>query len=253
MAKELEEKDIVVGNTLTIKRQKKKEDDEGYPFGLTHDQVVKLIYFYGSRRATKKMRGAATKKVAFSTGEKRFVDDAFEWFGFAPGENFTERNKAYMAMGFHFKEIQRWLKKHPAFITTDIHEALNECGFGNVLKNIVLVVDENRNIVPRVINPASRKDAIPLAQAETLMWEFQNIAMDKLMMIVRSIDPRDLKKATLGGKAKALRDIGALLHMQRSTNRNPNMALININVGASDSKEKLQSYNAYITKNREGS
>lgn len=253
LTEKLKKSDIVVGDDVKVAFVKTLKNQTGYPFNLTQNQVARMIYFFGSRRAAAKSTGGAqTTTREFTSLEKIFIHQAFEWFGFVV-KTPEERKAAYKALTLRFRALMVFLKAHPAFITKDIKEALEMGGYKGVLKNIVMVVNENRQLVPRLIGSEKeeRKDARPIAKLDTLLWDFQNIALDKLMMIVESIEPKDVKKANLGTKAKALRDIYAVVHMLKQGTKNPNMTFINFNVASSTATEKMSALTAYVAKNRE--
>lgn len=253
--KELEHNDIVIGDDIKVAFVKTLKSDTGYPFNLTENQVTRLIYFFGSRRISSKFsRGDMTATRDFTSMEKRFIEDAFNWFGYVV-TNPDERKTAYKAVTLRFRNIMVFLKKRPAFITKGIKEALETGGYKGVLKNIVMVVDEHRRLVPRIIGneKEEKNDVRPVARLDTMLWDFQNIALDKLMLIIESIEPTDIKKANLGTKAKALRDIYAVVHMLKQGTKNPNMTFINFNVGNSTPTQKLSALTSYVAKNRETS
>lgn len=253
--KEIKPTDIYTENKVAFVKSLK--DQTGYPNNLTPEQVVRLIYFFGARKLAKRSIGSNIRKSSLSlfsklsSLEKRAIEEIFKWYGY---ETPDERAfySAYNAITIKFKEILTFLRVHPAYVTTEIYQALQTAGYANVIKNIVLVIDENRKVVPRIIAEKSKKEIAPLGQMETLLWEIQSMSLDKLKMILENITLKDIKKANLGSKAKALRDIYAMLHMAKQGNKNPNMTLINLNVNTAEPKEKLLTYSAYLTRNREG-
>lgn len=252
MAKQLAETDRLIDGKIAMVKSFKNET--GYPDNLTQDQVVRLIYFFGSRKSSSKAIKSGGSKIAdFTSTELMFLKECFKWFGYAvkeAGDN-AQTKIAYRGIIIKFKKLLAFLRARPGFITKPIHDALQSGGYDSVMKNIVMVVDEHRNVVPRVITDTEKKNVVPIGKMDTMLWEFQNIAMDKLMMIVEAITPNDIKKANLGGKSKALRDIYSVVHMARQANKNPNMTLISLNVGQSDAKEKMSTFSAYVQKNRE--
>lgn len=239
--------DLVIENPIN----EGSSEDTGYPFNLTEDQVAKMIYFFAARRnANKAMGGASVSTRDFTADEKKMVEKLFSWFGFV-AEQPEERRTAYRAVTNRFKTICDFLKSHPAFITGEIKKALEEGGYKRILSNIVMVVDKDGHVKPRVISSQEKTSRPPIGQLDALMWEFQNVALDKLRMIIDSIDYKDVKKSNLGMKSKALRDIYSVIHMVRLGNKNPNMTLVSINVNGSEPKEKLAAYSTYVAKNRE--
>lgn len=224
--------------------------DTGYPFNLKEEEVVKLIYFFGSRKASHKALASSSKTHEFTTAEKKMLEKIFTWFGFVAMTP-AERKAAYRAVISRFKSLCGFLRSHPAFITVSIKTALEEHGYLGILRNIVMVVSADGKIQPRVVDDGQKKSTPPIGQLDSLMWEFQNVALDKLRMIVDSIEYKDVKKANLGMKSKALRDIYSVIHMVRLGNKNPNMTLVSVNVNTAEGKEKLAAYSTYVTKNRE--
>ena len=245
----LKKEDLVIENP--INEAASSGEDTGYPFNLTEDQVTKLIFFFAARRnASKAMSGAAAPTRDFTADESRMVKRIFGWFGFV-AEQPIERMAAYKAVTNRFKTICDFLRNHPAYITVEIKKALEEGGYKRILSNIVMVVDKDGHVKPRVVTTSEKTVRPPIGQLDALMWEFQNVALDKLRMIIDSIDYKDVKKSNLGMKSKALRDIYSVIHMVRLGNKNPNMTLVNINVNGSEPKDKLAAYSTYVSKNRE--
>jgi len=244
--------DIITENKIAF--VKKLNNQTGYPNDLTPEQIVRLIYFFGARKlARKSIRGDGVTKMLFdklSSIEREGIDKIFKWFGYTAPDKRSFAS-AYNAVTIKFKEVLTFLRTHPAYITTEIFQAIQTAGYSNAIKNIVLVIDENRKVVPRIINESSKSKVAPLGKMETLLWEMQSMSMDKLMMILQNITIQDIKKANLGSKAKALRDIYAMLHMAKQGNKNPNMTLINLNVNTAEPKEKLVAYADYISRNKE--
>jgi hypothetical protein len=242
----LKKEDLVVENPVP----EGSHLDTGYPFKLTDLQVLKLIYFFSARRAASKALGNASAVRDFTTDENSLLKTFFQWFGFS-ASNDIEKRAAYRAVTFKFRAVYNFLKSHPAYITPGIKQALEEGGYQAALKNIVMVVGEDGKIQPRVVSHGTEKRLPPIGQLDSLMWEFQNVALDKLRMIVDNITLKDVKKSNLGMKSKALRDMYAVIHMVRLGNKNPNLTLVNVNVNA-EPKDKLAAYGAYLQKNREG-
>lgn len=226
----------------------------GYPFDLTEEQIIRLIYFFGARKLVKKSLATTGGKgdlyERFTSLEKKALEEFFSWFGFvAPTRKLFI--SAYKALTLKFREILEFLRIHPAYITTEIYQALKTGGYENVISNIVLVIDENKNIVPRLVEPKHKNLATPLGEMEKTFWRIQEVALNKIEMILNDIKLKDVKKATLGNKARALRDIYAMLHMIKQTNKSPNLTLINLNVNTAEPKEKLITYSEYLNRNRQ--
>jgi hypothetical protein len=228
-------------------------DDTGYPFNLHEEQIVRMVYFFGSRKfSNKAAKNANSTKVELTGQEKLALKDFFEWFGLRP-TNPSEHDSCYRSIIVKFKQTLDFLKRRPAFITRPIYNALTTCGYGNVVKSVVPVVDKYGRVGLRSIGKADDpKKMVPITQMDSLLFEIQNIGLDKIMLIMQSITPSDIKKATLGNKSKAIRDLYSMIHMARQSNKNPNLMLTQININSSDPMEKLKSYGNYITKNRDG-
>jgi hypothetical protein len=223
----------------------------GYPFSLNEEQIQKMVYFFGARRLGAKARGSGGVKSAnFTKAEQLALDDLFGYFGLTYSDD-TERAKCYRMLIVKFKQVLDFLKVRPAFITKDLYEALKEAGYSNIIKSVVFVVDEHNQVVPRLVKSPDQSQPIPIAKMEMLMWDIQNTTLDKLKLIVDSITLSDIKKANLGSKSKAMRDLFAMFHMSRLNNKNPNQTLIGISINASEPKDKLNIYGKYINRNRE--
>jgi hypothetical protein len=246
---EIHPDDIAMGDDFRMANESDQENT-GYPFNLTEEQIVRMIFFYGARRLASKALKTGMKTESFTSTERTALRQFFDWFGFVSDtpENFK---KAYGALNLKFKAILGFLKIRPAFISADIYKALNVAGYSNITKQMVFVVDKNNKVVPRLIQSDAQKYSSPLANLDKLQWELQGIAMDKMMMILQNITISDIKKANLGSKSKALRDIYAMYHMAKLGNKNPNTALVSINVNSAEPQDKLKSYTQYIIKNRE--
>jgi len=247
---EIKKSDIVIGDNVRVVKSVK--NDTGYPDNLTEEQIVRLIYFFGSRKLIQRANPRENRKSPdrFAPAERMFVDEAFKWFGFRY-ETTTEFMAAYRMLTVKFKMLLNFLKKRPAFITKNIYQALKAAGYNNIITNIVFVVDENNNVVPRLASANTNKETIPLGKAETMLWDIQNITLDKMLMILESITPKDVKRANLGTKSKALRDLFAMFHMSRLNTKNPNLTLINLSVHTAEPTEKIRVYSTYLNKNRE--
>ncbi len=257
----LEKNDLIVENDGIRASDTYKEkfvEATGYPFNLTENQVTRLIYFFASRRCstriskTGKKQVRATKVTEFTSMEKIFIDECFTWFNIVYKDK-EQMAAAYRAVVAKYKKIIDFLRVRPAFITKGIHKALETGGYKAVLKNVIMVVDENRNVVPRLIGSEEKENTIPLGKMESMLWQFQNVLTDKMMLILEAITPMDIKRANLGGKSKALRDLYSVMHMLKQGTKNPNMTLIGLNVNVAGPKEKLQAMTSYVIKNREGS
>ena len=247
--------DIITENKVAFVKTLKQQT--GYPYNLEPEQIVRFIYFFGARKLVRKTVGANDRQSVFidkfTAMERKSLESIFKWFGFTTPDNRTFA-AAYKALTVRFKEIITFLRYHPAYITVEIYQAMKTAGYEKSLQNIVLVMDENRKVVPRLIESKSNKSLIhPLGKMETMLWEIQSVSLEKIQLILNSISLKDIKRATLGGKAKSLRDIYSMLHMVKQGNKNPNMTLINLNVNTAAPRDKLRSYADYINKNKENS
>ena len=248
--------DVVVAEKPVFLRESSAET--AYPFNLEENQVCRLIYFFGARKLSAKALkrkgsnsgGATTNVLQFTSQEKLFLRDCYSWFGIV-WYNPQQFNAGYRHVISKYKKLMDFLRERPAFVTTDIYQALKTAGYRSVLKNMVLVMNENRELMPRIVTAADGAKPIPLGKIETDMWEFQNVLSDKMMLIIRSIAPADIKKANLGIKSKALRDLYSVMHMARLANNKPNPTLIGINIQTSSVGDKLKAVTAYAVKNRE--
>lgn len=249
---EIKPTDIYTQNKVAFVKTLK--NTTGYPDNLTPEQICRLIYFFGARKLDKKAAGvtALGKNFVdkFSEAEKLALKDYFKWFGYEVPDKRAFR-ASYNALTIKFKNILEFLRTHPAYITPEIYQAIKTGGYDRVISNVVLVIDENRKVVPRLVDSNFKKDVIPLGQMETMMWQIQSTSLEKMKMILDNITIKDIKKANLGVKSKALRDIYAMIHMIRQANKNPNLTLINLNINASGTKEKLATYSEYLVKNKE--
>ena len=249
---EIKPTDIYTQNKVAFVKTLK--NTTGYPDNLTPEQICRLIYFFGARKLDKKAAGvtALGKNFVdkFSEAEKLALNDYFKWFGYEVPDKRAFR-ASYNALTIKFKNILEFLRTHPAYITPEIYQAIKTGGYDHVISNVVLVIDENRKVVPRLVDSNFKKDVIPLGQMETMMWQIQSTSLEKMKMILDNITLKDIKKANLGIKSKALRDIYAMIHMIRQANKNPNLTLINLNINATGTKEKLATYSEYLVKNKE--
>lgn len=248
MTEQLQRGDIAVADSATTVGS---HSNTGYPYNLTEEQITRIIFFFGARKANAKALKSGHSEVRdFTTMEKNFLKQVFSWFGFVV-ETPLDRTAAYRAVCARFRTILLFLKARPTYITPEIKKSLTEYGYGSILKNIVTVVDNQGRLRLRTATTDEKKKMIPFGQLEMILWEFQNVALDKLRMIVDSITPKDVARANLGMKSKALRDIYSVVHMARIGNRNPNMTLVNVNIGSAEPKEKITAYSNYVQKNRE--
>jgi hypothetical protein len=246
--------DIVIEDPTCYVKEKDTKRDTGYPYNLKEEQIIRIIYFFGSRRLSAKALGNLSHTSNFTSSEKAALKIFFQWFGFlVDWTSASEVSKAYKMFVIKFKNILGFLKTHPAYITKDIYNALKIGGYNNIIRSVIFVVNENNQIVPRLLSNTEQKEAIPLAKLDAMQWEIQSIALDKILLILNNITPDDIASANLGMKSKALRDIYAMYHMSKINNKTPNLALININVNSSEPKDKLKVYSSYIAKNRENS
>jgi len=226
------------------------KDETGYPFGLSEDQIIRLIYFYGARRLDGNANTLRKKVENFSRGELMALNTMWGWFGMAPAD-LSERKGAYRKLNMNFKTILDFLKRRPAFVTNNIFQALKLAGYGTVTSALVYVVDKEGNRRLRLATPTGTREQVPIGKVDTMMWDIQNVSLDKIKLIIDSISPEDIKKSNLGMKSKALRDIFSMYHMSRLQNKSQNLSLINVNIHDSDAKEKLSSLSQYIQKNRQ--
>jgi len=229
-----------------------------YPFNLTEEQVCRIIYFFGGRKLS--MKGGSISAIKggnriprsdrFTAVELLAMNDFFGWFSFSHDTK-SELASAYMGLVARFKQTLDFLRRKPAYVTWNIYMALEAAGYKRILSQLITVVDESGKKQVRVIGAGQKKDLVPLSKMDALLWDIQNLALDKMHMILLSIGPKDAARATLGNKSKAIRDIYSMIHLARQANRNPNMTLMQINIQGADPKEKLKAYGSYVTKNRE--
>ncbi len=229
------------------------KNDTGYPDGLNSNQIVRLIYYFGSRKMAAKSRKhqEGVFKKGYAQWEKDCLEDFFSWYGITY-ENKEQFEAGVKMLSIKFRNLLLFLKKRPAFVTKDIYDALKNAGYNNIIKNVVFVIDKNRNVVPRLAEDNRQgKETIPFGKMEATLWDIQNLALDKMLLIIQNITPKDIKKANLGMKSKALRDIYAMFHMSRLNQNNPNLSLVNLEIHTSAPEDKLKVYNTYISNNRE--
>lgn len=230
--------------------------DTGYPRNLTETEIVRMIYFFGGRKYITKSspqrvsRAKATVEEQLSKIERIAVDDFFRLLGFTYNDK-QSFSTAYVALTQVFREIILFLRKKPAFITRPIYEACKLCGYESVYRHVVMVVDKQGNMLPRLAIPDHRQREVPIGNMENMLWEIQNITLDKMMYIAQSISPADIKHANLGMKSKAFRDLFSAFHMARLQQKNPNLTLVNVNVHGADGGEKMKALASYVQKNRE--
>lgn len=239
--------DVYAGDNVQYRKSLKQ--DTGYPRNLTENQIVRLIYFFGARKmAAKSFGGKVSKEL--SPLEKRAVDEFFKILGFTykdKGDFLT----AYKSLTQVFREVITFLRQRPAFLTKAIYDACKQCGYQSVVRNVVMVMDKHGNVVPRLAIREDKQKLVPIGNVENLLWELQNVTLDKMMMIAQSIKMSDVQKANLGMKSKAFRDLFAAFHMARLQQKNPNLTLVSVNVNTADGNEKLRVFSSYIQKNRE--
>jgi hypothetical protein len=238
--------------TYEVRTVKESVSKTGYPFNLSESQVVRLIYFFGARKlAGRALTGGRPKVTEFNSTDLKALHVLFDWFGYGKPKEMDERRKSYQMCVINFKNMLVFLKTRPAFVTRYIYNALKICGYENALRNIIVVVDKSGKITTRLVAEQHKKNIVPIAQADKLLWEIQNVSLDKMMMVLQSITYKDVLKANLGMKSKALRDIFSMYHMSKLNNKNPNMTLVNVNVNSADPQEKMNALSAYVIKNRE--
>lgn len=245
--------DVIVGDPDTVRVIKTIKNTTGYPYNLCQDQIVRIIYFFGSRKLSTKALKSSNKSSNFTSNELSALKIFMEWVGLNEFDwkDTKELSKYYQMFIIKFKTILGFIKTHPAYVTKEIYSALKVAGYENVTRSIIFVVNDKRQLVPRLLSNSEQKVAPPLVKMDALQWELQAISLDKMMMIIQSITPDDIRRANLGMKSKAFRDIHAAYHMSKLGNKNPNLALVNINVNTSEPAEKLKTYSQYITRNRE--
>jgi hypothetical protein len=257
MEETIEKNDIPVENKPHI--HIRTESSTEYPFNLTEDEIIRLIYFFGARKCKQKAaphkrknEGGTLPEGLSSMGstDVTLLKEMFGWFGIVYRDE-TEFAAGYRQLILSFKAICGFLRKRPAFITTDIRNALKTGGYDTVLRNVVMVMNENREFVPRLVAADNKRNIIPLGKMEMQMWDFQNTLSDKMKLIIDSITLKDIQHANLGIKSKALRDLYSVMHMARMGTKNPNMTLVNVNVNADGVKAKMQAVTNYVIKNRE--
>ena len=250
MNEPLKKTDLVVENPVVSNSSK----DTGYIFNLTEEQIVRIIYFFGARKNSVKAlkSGSGSRVENFTDIELKTLKTILSWFNLLPAnDDKNELKRAYKSLIVKFKNIMDFLRTRPAFITKEIYDALKSGGYERVLTNVIMVVDENRKLVPRVVDSSYKENIVPIGKAESLVWEIQNIALDKIYTILQYMSIKDIKKANLGIKSKALRDIYSMYHMSKIGNKNPNLTLLNLKINLSSQEEKMKSYQDYLIKNRE--
>ncbi len=241
--------DVLVPDNISL--VKSAGAKSGYIFDLDADKICRLIYFFGSRKFSSKALGRGGSKTSqFTSMEKTALKYFFDWFGLIWSDDHYEFSKSYTMLTVRFRQVLDFLKKRPAFVTRDVYNACKHCGYPKVVDAVVFVIDENRNIVPRTVTPTKGQETVPIGQAESLMWNIQNIALDKMLLVLQSITPKDIRRANLGMKSKSLRDIYSMYHMSKLNNKNPNMTLINLNISSSEPSQKTMAYQNYIQRNR---
>ena len=252
----LDEADVIVDGDVVIAERRSEKGE--YIFDLKESQVVRLIYFFGARKLNqramrKNLRAGGMASNTFTAMERKFLTECFVWFDMVTRDS-NELASAYRALTLKFKAVIGYLRKRPGMITPEIHVALKSAGYNSVLKNVVMVMNENRELVPKMItdDTVNGRSMAPLGQIEARLWEFQNVLTDKMAMIIESITAADMRKANLGMKSKALRDLYSVMFMAKKDTKNPNQVLVNVNIQGSDAKTKLQVVSQYAAKNREG-
>lgn len=250
---ELQDTDTVVPDDLIIET-KTTTGKTGYPFDLSEEQIIRIIYFFGSRKLQAKAAKHSSQTSKFTATEQVALKHIFDWFNFAPANNEDEFKKCYNSVCLKFKGVLSFLRNHPAFVTKPLYDACNIAGYKNFMKPIIWVKTDTGEIRPRAVAPEQSKSSLaPIGQIDSMLWNIQSVAMDKMQMILMAITPKDINSANLGMKSKALRDIFAMYHMSRLQNKNPNMTLINLQVNTASPHEKMTTYSNYLTKNRDSS
>ena len=220
-----------------------------YPFDLTEIQVVRIIHFFGARKAETAVMG---RDKPFTPFDKLFLKDAFSWFNLTIQAREDER-KAYNIVTLNLKKLLDFLKKRPAFVTRDIYLACKASNYQTVTSVIAFVTDEYGNFIPKMLGGSHRRsvNVAPLGKMEAVLWNIQNMAVDKMQMILQNITPTDVRKANLGMKSKAFRDIFAAFHMARLQNKSPNQTLVNLQIHTAEPADRLRVFSQTVQHNRD--
>ncbi|MDE2233737.1 MAG: hypothetical protein KGJ90_06570 [Patescibacteria group bacterium] len=230
------------------------KDKTGYPYGLAEEQIIKMIYFFGGRKLMFKAKGHAAMTKDFTTDELSMVKEMMGWFRIKMWENGQQRRDNYREIVLRFKVTCDFLKRRPAFVTYEMYKALEQGGYKSVIQGIVWVMNEDGKLVPRApargITPQGDKKTTPFNDMEGLFWEIQGVGLDKIKMIMDSITVKDVQKANLGMKSKAIRDLYSMIHMARISNKNPNMTLVNMNINTAAPEDKLKAFTNWSGRNR---
>lgn len=220
-----------------------------YPFDLTEVQIVRILHFFGVRKSETAIMG---RDKPFTDFDRLFLTDAFSWFNLTVAAREDEK-KAYKIVTLNLKQILEFLKKRPAYVTRDIYLACLASNYASVTSIIAFSVDEHGNFVPRMTGNASKRsvNVVPLGKMEAVLWNIQNLAVDKMQMILQNINMSDLRKANLGMKSKAFRDIFAAFHMARLQNKSPNQTLVNLQIHTAEPADRLRVFSQTVQHNRD--
>ena len=218
-----------------------------YPFDLSENQIVRIIHFFGVRKIETKDGGPA-----FTDFDRIFFRDAYSWLNLQE-QNREDEKKAYKLFCLNFKQILEFLKKRPAFVSRDIYMACRDSGYRSVTSVIAFSTDEHGNWVPRMTGGVSKRsvNVVPLGKMEAVLWNIQNLAVDKMQMILQEIKVADVRKANLGMKSKAFRDIFAAFHMARLQNKSPNQTLVNLQIHTAQPADRLRVFSQTVQHNRD--
>jgi hypothetical protein len=220
-----------------------------YPFDLSESQVARLIFFFGARKGETAVMG---RDKPFTDFDKEFLTDAFGWFNLTIQAR-EDIRKAYNIVTLNFKKILDFLKKRPAYVTRDIYLACKAGNYATVTSVIAFVTDEHGNFIPKMTGGSHRRsiNVVPLGKMEAVLWNIQNMAVDKMQLILQNITPTDVKRANLGMKSKAFRDIFAAFHMARLQNKSPNQTLVNLQIHTADPADRLRVFSQTVQHNRD--
>lgn len=218
-----------------------------YPFDLTEEQITRIIYFFGARKIETVNGGKE-----FTDFDRTFFLDAHSWMNLTELAREDEK-KAYKMLCLNFKQILEFLKKRPAFVTRDMYLACRAAGYRSVTSVIAFSMDEHGNWVPRMTGGVGKRsiNTVPLGKMEAVLWNIQNLAVDKMQMILQEIKVSDVRKANLGMKSKAFRDIFAAFHMARLQNKSPNQTLVNLSVHTAEPADRLRVFSQTVQHNRD--
>ena len=220
-----------------------------YPFDLTEEQTTRLIFFFGARKGETAKMG---RDKPFTDFDRTFLVDAYSWFNLTIQARESER-VAYNLITLNFKKILDFLKKRPAFVTRDMYLACKAGNYTTVTSVIAFTTDEHGNFVPKITGSVGNRsmNVVPLGKMEAVLWNIQNMAVDKMQMILQNITPTDVRRTNLGMKSKAFRDIFAAFHMARLQNKSPNQTLVNLQIHTAEPADRLRVFSQTVQHNRD--